>query len=118
MKIQSSNTDGTVVEELGRRLARTRLERNLTQAQLAAQAGVGRATLQRLESGESSELSTFIRTLRALGLLELLDRLVPEPRPSPIELLKLQGRERLRARRRLGDPSTADVTGWRWGDEK
>ncbi|MFI5282996.1 MAG: helix-turn-helix transcriptional regulator [Candidatus Dormibacterales bacterium] len=117
MKIVSGNTDLAVLDELGRRIARARLERNLTQAQLAAKAGVGRATLQRLESGQDSELSTLIRTLRALGLLELLDRLVPEPPLSPIELLKLQGRERRRARSRVDSPTSPPAPPWRWGDE-
>jgi len=118
MRITSGNTDPAVLDELGRRLARARLERNLTQAQLAAQAGLGRATLQRLESGQDSELSTLIRTLRALGLLELLDRLVPDPPPSPIELLKLQGKERRRARARVDRPPSAPAAPWRWGDER
>ncbi len=118
MKIEPSNTDEIVLGELGRRMARTRLERNLTQAQLASQAGLGRATLQRLEAGQPSALSSFIRTLRALDLLELLDRLVPEPPPSPIELLKLQGKERRRARARINHLPSSSTAPWHWGDEK
>jgi transcriptional regulator with XRE-family HTH domain len=118
MRIEAGHTDMVVLEELGRRLARTRLERNLTQAQLAAQAGIGRATLQRLEAGGASQLSTFVRTLRALGLLELLDRLVPEPAPSPIELLKLQGKGRRRARGRVSNRPATGSSPWRWGDER
>jgi transcriptional regulator with XRE-family HTH domain len=118
MKIESGNTDRTILEELGRRLAKARLAGGLTQAQLAAQAGLGRATLQRLEGGQDSELSTFIRTLRALGLLGSLDRLVPEPPASPIEQLKLQGRERRRARGGSTSPSSSVAPPWRWGDER
>jgi transcriptional regulator with XRE-family HTH domain len=119
VKIDEHIADETVLAELGARLERTRLERNLTQRELAAQAGVERKVLVRMEGGESVRLVSFIRVLRALGLLDALDRLVPEPTPSPIELLKLHGRQRRRAtgrRRRAGRPRAQDEP-WRWGDE-
>jgi transcriptional regulator with XRE-family HTH domain len=118
MRIESGNTDEAVRDELASRLTHTRLERNLTQAQLATQAGIGRATLQRLEAGQSADLATFIRVLRVLGLLEGLDLLVPEPAPSPIERLKLQGRQRRRARAKRSGPSGPAPEPWRWADER
>jgi transcriptional regulator with XRE-family HTH domain len=88
VRIQSYLTDEAVLSELGR---------NLTQRELAAQAGVERKAVQRMEGGEPVKLTSFVRVLRALGLLEALEQLVPEPVPSPIELLKLHGKERRRA---------------------
>ena len=62
MKIVKPATDAAVLTEIGRRLARVRLEKNLTQVQLAEQAGVSKSTVQRLESGDvSPQLSGFIR---------------------------------------------------------
>jgi len=119
MKIESQLTDDLVLAELGRRLARTRLESNLTQAELADEAGVGLATVQRLEGGSPAKLSSLIRILRILGLLEALELLVPEPIPSPIERLKLQGKQRRRAgrTRSVDDPGT-EAKPWAWGDEQ
>jgi transcriptional regulator with XRE-family HTH domain len=119
VKIDQYLTDEAVLTELGRRLERTRLERNLTQRELAAEAGVERKATQRLEAGEPVRLTSFIRVLRALGLLDSLDRLVPEPLPSPLELLKLQGKRRQRAtgERRTSRPAREGTTPWRWGDE-
>ncbi len=97
MNITRATSDDSVLAELGQRLARTRLELNLTQAELAEQAGLARATITRLEAGEQVKLSAFVRVLRELDLLDALDRLVPEPLPSPIERLKLEGRRRQRA---------------------
>jgi len=106
-----------VLEELGRRLREARLERNSSQAEVAEDAGIGRVTLQRMEAGESPSLINFIRVLRALDLLEGLERLVPEPGPSPIDEVEHRGRRRQRA----GSPRAADRRkqgkGWRWGDE-
>lgn len=118
MKIVSQLADEAVLIELGQRLARTRLERNLTQAELALEAGVGLATVQRLERGSPANLTSVIRILRVLKLLDALEQLVPEPVPSPLEFLKLQGKQRRRAAhtRAVGE-SRPDAKPWTWGDE-
>lgn len=119
MKITRTNTDEVALAELGTRLARTRLERNLTQAELAAESGVSKKTIERLEAGEPAALSSFIRVLRALGLMDALDRVVPEPAPSPIERLKLKGKQRQRAAgSRVTGQSSEEAKPWTWGDER
>ncbi|MGJ8639650.1 MAG: helix-turn-helix domain-containing protein [Opitutaceae bacterium] len=117
MKIDHFLTDETVIRELGERLARIRLDRDLTQAGLADKAGVGLRTVQRLEKGTAApQLTMFIRILRALGIVENFDQLIPEPIPSPIEQLKLQGRLRQRASGK--DHKVAESKGeWTWGNE-
>ena len=118
MKIEPGNSDDVILAELGRRLARTRLERNLSQQQLAQEAGVAKATIERLERGEPLKSTSLIRVLRALGLLAALDRLIPQPLPSPVERLRLQGRQRQRARSSKQEGSLRDARPWRWGDEE
>lgn len=118
MQIKNSNTDDAVLEELGKRLARTRLERNLTQAQLAHEAGLAPLTVLRLERGDAVRLPSLIRVLRVLGLLDALDRLIPEPAPSPIELVKLQGRQRQRASGARASSRPTAKGAWHWGDER
>jgi transcriptional regulator with XRE-family HTH domain len=97
MNITPLLTDEAVLDELGQRLKQTRLRRNLTQRHLAEEAGVSLATVRSLEGGKPSQLVTLIRVLRVLGLLGGLERAVPQPSPSPIEELRLRGRERRRA---------------------
>lgn len=114
--IDGLSSDTTVLAELGDRLARTRLERNMSQQQLALEAGLSKRTIERMEAGEESKLSNLVRVLRALDLLDRFDALVPEPLPSPIEQLKLRGRRRRRAGRsaaRRAEPAEP----WSWGDE-
>jgi len=108
-------TDSAALAELGDRLARLRLQRNLTQAQLAREAGVSKRTLIRLENGESSQVKNLIRVLRALGLLGNLDALVPPPLPSPIEQLRSRAKERRRAS--PGAMKRGPSTRWTWGDD-
>jgi transcriptional regulator with XRE-family HTH domain len=118
MKITSQLTDAAVLAELGRRLARTRLDGNITQAELGEEAGVGIATVQRLESGRPVTSASLIRVLRVLGLLDALEQLVPEPAPSPVELLKLQGKRRRRAARGPVPGEQTAQTPWVWGDRR
>lgn len=117
MKIESGNSDSVVLEEIGNRLARTRLERNLSQERLATEAGVSKATIERLEAGQPVKSTSLIRVLRSLGRLEALDQLLPEPLPSPIERLRLQGRQRQRARSARSDRGPQEAEPWRWADE-
>jgi transcriptional regulator with XRE-family HTH domain len=98
MKNSSHTADAAVLKQVGGRLERLRLAQNLTQAQLAEQAGLGLSTVQRLESGvAATQLSGFIRVCRVLGLLEGFVTLIPEPAVSPVAQLKLQGHTRKRA---------------------
>ncbi len=90
-------SDKAILKELGSRVRRQRLNRNITQAELAENAGVGRTVVQKVEQGEECMLSGLIRIMRALSLLDQLDTFLPEPGLSPIQLARLQGRERQRA---------------------
>ena len=117
MKITKQATDKAVLSELGGRLARVRLDRNLTQAQLAEQAGISKRTVERLETGSvATQVSGFIRVCRVLDMVERFDLLVPEPAPSPVEQLKLRGRKRQRAS--AGRKTKASSKKWQWGDEE
>lgn len=104
-----------ILEELGERLLRHRLNQNLTQKELADEAGVGLNTVYRLERGQSTQLSNLIRILRALKLISNLDALVPETTFSPIEQAKLKKEERKRASHRRKKNTSS--TSWKWDDE-
>jgi transcriptional regulator with XRE-family HTH domain len=98
--------------DLGRRLEALRLSRNINQAQLAAEAGVSRRTITRLENGQGVALDTLIRVLRALGMVDRLAALLPDPGVQPIERVRRKGKVRQRARP-TGPRST---TQWSWGE--
>jgi transcriptional regulator with XRE-family HTH domain len=120
MRIDNQNSDTSVLEELGQRLAQARLARNLKQDELATAAGLSKRTIERLEAGGSVQLSNFIRALRALELLQNLEPLVPAT-----GLARLKPKQR--ARRRVspspkpaaqsGEPA-AEPFRWSWGDKK
>lgn len=90
-------TDDEILGEIGDRLRRYRLQGNITQADLARQAGVSLRTLGNIETGRDAQLGTIIRLLRALGRLDALDSFLPPAGVSPMELLRSRGRPRQRA---------------------
>jgi len=97
-------SDQAILTEIGGRLKRRRLNRNLTQQEVAAQAGLTRMTVGEFERGASSSMMTLIRILRVLEALEELENFLPDTGPSPLQLAKLQGRQRQRASRKKADP--------------
>ncbi len=119
MRFDEITTDAGVLAELGRRLERHRLERNLTQAEMAVEAGIGQATVQRAERGQSVQMTSMIKLLRTLGLLAGLDLAVPASIELPIAQLEREQRKiRRRARGRRGGRSAEPTQEpWRWGGE-
>jgi transcriptional regulator with XRE-family HTH domain len=118
MNLDELMTDSAVLAELGRRLAQHRLERNWTQAKMAAAAGLGQATVQRVERGESVQMTSMVKLLRTLGLLGALDAAVPASITLPIaQLEREQRRTRRRASGRRGSAVEPGGTQWKWGDE-
>jgi transcriptional regulator with XRE-family HTH domain len=97
-------SDQAILAEIGTRLRRRRLDRNLTQQEVADQAGLTRVTVGELERGAPAGMLTLIRILRVLGMVEELESFLPEPGPSPLQLAKLQGRRRQRASGKKDDP--------------
>ncbi len=96
--IRATDTTKEILREVGERLQRFRIQRNVTQAKLAKIAGVGHATVKRAEAGENIRLETIVKILRALGRIEALDSFLPEPLVSPIQLVEQRERGRRRAR--------------------
>ena len=103
-------TNAGIAAELGNRLERLRLEHNMTQTTLAEEIGITPKSYRQLITG-AGKLENVIAALRALNCLGQLDNFLPEPPPSPLEQLKLQGKQRQRARTRhysIPDEAAAD----------
>lgn len=90
-------SDTALLEAIGTRLRRIRLDRDWTQARVAERAGLDRTTVGALERGETSGPLALIALLRALGRLEVLAPLLEEPRPSPLDVVRGRRRTRKRA---------------------
>jgi transcriptional regulator with XRE-family HTH domain len=101
-------SDRAILAELGRRIRRARLDRNLSQQRVADLAGLNRMTVAKIEQGAPTSLLTLVQILRALGALEEIAALLPDPGPSPLELARRQGRRRRRASRESASPKNEE----------
>ena len=116
MKINNLLTDDAILSEIGERISQRRLDMQLTQADVADQAGVAKRTLERIEAGASAQMISLIRIFRVLDILPGLDRLIPELGQRPMDLLKgKKGKKRQRASK--SDNSKASGKPWSWNDE-
>lgn len=113
MKLSELQTDEAVLEEVGKRIARRRLAKQMTQAELAEQAGIGKRTLERVEAGLTAQFSTMVRIFRVLGLLPRLDKMLAEPPLRPLEAAARKGKARQRA---SGKAKAKPGKPWSWGE--
>ncbi len=116
MEISELLSDDAVLVEIGARLARRRLDLQLTQAEVAEQAGLAKRTVERIEAGASVHLSGLIRVFRVLGLLTDLERVFPQSAPRPMDLLKQKGKVRQRASSRRAGQGADEP--WSWDEQK
>jgi len=117
MKLNHNFSDDAILIEIGRRIAQHRLNLNKTQSALAFDAGVSSRTMSRIEHGESVQGSSLIRILRALNLIDNLDALIPAPVISPLQQLKMHGKQRQRASSK-SNTLHENKGPWVWGDNE
>ena len=117
MKIKVNSTDQAILQELGKRLAHLRIKQGITQAQASSLSGISKRTIERIENGGDSQLSTLIRLLKVLELIDNLEQLTPEISLSPMELLNLKGKHK-RPQRASSKKTANPSKNWKWGDEQ
>jgi len=78
-----------------------------TRKDFSKKAGVGRTSLYRLINGENTNMETFIRVLRTLGMKDVLYALTKEAIPSPMQSLV---KKQIKAAKRGGRHLTSSMT--------
>ena len=109
-------TAHAIARELGERIKTARLNANLTQKSLAKKAGISLKAVTNSEKGKST-LESMIAILIALEITEQLNFFIPKQEISPVQLIKLQGKERKRAtstsnRLSEGNSQSKDTPKW------
>lgn len=112
MKIEYLTPNDTILNELGRRLAHLRKQQGFTQTELAEEAGLGVATLRRIESGQSGQMESWVKIIKALRITASIDALLPEHFDSPrAQVLSGTSRRNKKAVREQTDGTPS------WGDQ-
>ena len=93
----TSMSDDRLAQLLGKFIKHHRVDKNISQDELATKAGLSRPTISLMERGKSMNLNSIIRVLRVLDLLYLFDAIKITQTISPIEMLKIQEKQRKRS---------------------
>ena len=81
--------DEMILHRIGERLKEVRLKQNITQQRLAEESEVSLSTVKKIENGEIRSFDSFLRLLRTLGKLDVLQPLLDEEQMSPSEYYEL-----------------------------
>lgn len=105
-------TDQTIAKEVGSYIQAIRLKKNMSLEDVAKLAGVSRQTLNQLLNHGKGTVVNLIAILRVLKELERLSSLLEEVRPSPLQIVLMEGRKRQRATgsRKASDKKDPDVS--------
>lgn len=95
----SSFSDAAIIRKIGEFIKAKRIDRNLTQDEVADQAAVSRSTLSLMERGENTALANLLKVLRVLDALYVLGQFKTTEPISPLQLAKEDERKRKRASR-------------------
>jgi len=102
MAISLQLTDREIAAAIAKRLRRWRVDPKgaaMSARELARRSGMGLTPLRRFEKTGGITLRNLIALMRAMGLLERLDGLVPDPStPSPMSVLQAEQAKRIRQR--------------------
>ena len=107
-----SMSDSALAQSIGEFIKHHRLNQNKTQAEVSKAANISRSTLSLLEKGETVTVATFLKVLRVLDLLNIMDVFKVSHEISPIEYAKLQEKIRQRASSKGGEKVNKEDLGW------
>ena len=97
VKNRSAMADPAIVKEICSSIRQMRLNKNITQEELAERAGVNRTTISKMEAGRAATLLTLVQVIRAMDRLDVFNLFMEEPEISPMQLLKIQEHQRKKA---------------------
>lgn len=102
-------SDKSILQEIGKFIQSKRIEKRLTQDELAEKTTMSRSTISLIERGEGSTLANLIKLLRILDALYVLQEFKVIPKISPMQLAMEAQAEYKRVRKRKGEqPSSSD----------
>lgn len=83
--------------EVGEQLRAARLRSNLSQADIAKQAGISIGAVKNLESGVGATVKTLVSVVKVLGRVQWILSLQPSVTISPMDMLRASKAKRQRA---------------------
>ncbi|MCF0195204.1 MAG: helix-turn-helix transcriptional regulator [Bacteroidaceae bacterium] len=102
-------TDNAIMANIAVGIRETRLKQNISQLNLAKQAGISLSSVIRVEEGQIKSFDTLIRVLRTLGRLDVLTPLVFK-QPSPNDYFnRMNSKKPMRQRAAKSKPEYTSI---------
>lgn len=103
--------DAMILIKIGEHLKSLRLKQNITQQNLAEEAGVSLSSIKKIEKGEIGSFDSILRVLRTLGKLDVLLPLVEEEQLSPSQYYEWVQKAGAHRRKRAAAKARKDKEG-------
>ena len=104
-------SDSAILREIGEFLKSRRIDKNLTQDEVAHNAAISRSTLSLVERGENISIINLLKILRVLDALYVFDQFVTKSTISPMQMASEDEKKRKRASRNNSQTKKDDI-GW------
>jgi predicted transcriptional regulator len=104
--------DKEILKELGKRYESIRLEKGLSNEDVAKKGGTTTDAIYRFKSGKGISMINFIRIMRGLDNLDKLEKLLQEVEFSVRDLKPIVKPKRIFKTKKTGSKD------FKWGDEK
>ena len=114
MDIKNSDIAIFILKILGLRIKNRRIKMNIKQSDMEKLCGLSVSTIIRMENGNDTKLSNLIKVLKALGLTENLNDLIPDDTLDYKRIFKMQ-KQRKRVRPKKAKPTVKE---WVWNEDK
>lgn len=82
-------SDAEITNRVSSKIKKLRLKQNISRKDMSVNSGVSVSSIARIEDGEIKSFDSFLRILRILGKIEVLQPLIEEEELSPNEYFKL-----------------------------
>jgi transcriptional regulator with XRE-family HTH domain len=92
--------DRVIQKRIGEKLKSIRLKQNITQQSLSEAADVSLSSIKKMEKGELCSFDSWLRVMRILGKLDVLQPLVEEEQLSPSDYYNLVHASQVHQRKR------------------
>ena len=115
MRIKGTENSSFIIKRIGEGVREIRIEKTLSQRDLANISGVSFSTVTRLENGESISLENFIKILKSLDCASNLNLLLPEKPEDANQIWKPQKK---RQRVSYAKKEEQNIIEWEWGDKR
>lgn len=107
--------DAAIATKLGGFLRQIRMEQNLTQENLALNAGLSRSAIYEMENGKcATSLLTIVQVLRALEHLHLFDTWKTTETSNPLLRVQMPDKKEVRASAKVIHEHKGEENEWEW----